>query len=159
MSLKYDLIDKRFLFMPLNYDLNDKRFLFMSLIYDLNDKFGACSHEHRLYGLWCFLGANKSSSVWACTKSFMFYTLCHTGTLYMQQTSWNLIFKKFVCSSSTKNLEKSPSILSHAWFSTSSWTCFDLKFIFDIHLIMSMRKSMWNKRLQADRIQQCNKSS
>lgn len=92
-----------------------------------------------------FLGANKSSSVWACTKSFMFYTLCHTGTVYMQQTSWNLIFKKFVCSSSTKNLEKSPSILSHAWFSTSSWTCFDFKFIFDIHLFMSMRKSIWNR--------------
>lgn len=38
MSLKYDSIDKRFLFMSLNYDLNDKRFLFMSLKYDLNDK-------------------------------------------------------------------------------------------------------------------------
>lgn len=52
-----------------------------------------------------------------------------------------LFFFKFVCSSSTKNLKK----FSRAWFNTSSWTYFDFKFIFDIHLIMNMWRSMWNR--------------
>lgn len=105
MSLKYDLNDKKFLFMSLKYDLNDKIFLFMSLNYDLNDKSLELVHTNIIhmdcnkffFYLYIYIYLYQYLSIiWACIKSFMFYTLCHTSTVYMNQMSWNLIFFK-VC--------------------------------------------------------------
>lgn len=91
MSLKYDLNDKKFLFMSLKYDLNDKIFLFMSLNYDLNDKSLELVHTNIIhmdcnkffFNLYIYIYLYRYLLIiWACIKPFMFYTLCHTASVY-----------------------------------------------------------------------------
>lgn len=132
MSLKYDLNDKKFLFMSLKYDLNDKIFLFMSLNYDLNDKSLELVHTNIIH-----MDCNKFFLIYIFISIFIdylslyqtihvLYPMSYCYSVYESDELKFNFFLKFVCSSSTKNLEK----FSRAWFNTSSWNIFWLQIYF-----------------------------